>query len=140
MKLRFRRGVFRFGLLGLLVAGVMLTVLVGSAPAADPPPGCTTTAGATTCVFAYTGAAQTWTVPAGVTSATFDVFGAQGGDGGKGGEVKATLPVTPGETLQIVVGGMGAASGCNHAGGFNGGGNGPTAGLCEFGGGGGGRE
>ncbi len=29
--------------------------------------------------FAYTGAAQTWTVPAGVTEATFEVYGAQGG-------------------------------------------------------------
>src|SRR3954470_5987087 len=116
---RFRRGVLRLGLLSLLVGGVMLTGLVGSA-AADPPAGCTTTAGVTTCVFAFTGAAQTWTVPAGGTSATFDVFGAQGGGGGKGGEVKATLPVTPGDALQIVVGGMGAASSCNHAGGFNG--------------------
>ncbi len=33
----------------------------------------------TTVKFAYTGAVQSWTVPAGVTSATFDVYGAQGG-------------------------------------------------------------
>ena len=36
-------------------------------------------AAATTATFNYTGAAQTWTVPAGVTSATFDLYGAQGG-------------------------------------------------------------
>ncbi|MEI2744869.1 MAG: hypothetical protein V9G22_04970 [Ottowia sp.] len=29
--------------------------------------------------FAYTGAAQTWTVPAGVTQVTLDLRGAQGG-------------------------------------------------------------
>ena len=79
MRFRFRRGVLRLGLLGLLVGGVMLTGLVGSATAADPPAGCTTTAGVTTCVFAYRGAAQTWTVPDGVTEATFDLYGAQGG-------------------------------------------------------------
>ena len=39
-----------------------------------PPPGT-----ATTETFNYTGAAQTWTVPAGVTTATFDVYGAEGG-------------------------------------------------------------
>ena len=36
-------------------------------------------ASAKTRTFNYTGAAQTWTVPAGVTQATFDLFGAQGG-------------------------------------------------------------
>jgi hypothetical protein len=80
-------------------------------------------------VFAYTGAAQTWTVPLAVTSATFDVFGAQGGDnhngtaaGGKGAEVNASVPVTSGQTLQIVVGGAGAPTFGSCSGGFNGGG------------------
>ena len=45
--------------------------------------------------FEYTGAAQQWTVPADVSSATFDVYGAQGGGvrglfsdtpGGRGGD------------------------------------------------------
>ena len=52
------------------------------AMAADPPAGCSTSAGQTTCVFAYTGAPQVWNVPAGATSATFFVYGAQGGAGG----------------------------------------------------------
>ena len=37
-------------------------------------------ASATTETFNFTGAAQTWTVPAGVTEATFDLYGAQGGE------------------------------------------------------------
>ncbi|MDW5598902.1 glycine-rich protein, partial [Conexibacter stalactiti] len=75
--------------------------------------------------FTYTGGARTWEVPTGVTEATFTLrgaagaAGAPGGAGGLGAEVRATLPVTPGETLTIRVGGEGALTG---AGGFNGGG------------------
>ncbi len=52
---------------------------------------------------------QSWIVPAGVTAATFDVLADHGKDwcphtGGLGGETIATIPVTPGETLQIDVG------------------------------------
>jgi len=78
--------------------------------------------------FSYTGTMQTFVVPAGVTSVRVDVRGAQGGSaiynqpgtrpddvGGKGGRVTAEYPVTPGQTLYIVVGGNS---------GFNGGGNG----------------
>ena len=48
------------------------------------------------------GAAQYWTVPAGVTQATFTLYGAAGGTdsadapGGSGAEVTGALPVTPG--------------------------------------------
>lgn len=54
-----------------------------------------------------------WVVPADVASATFGVYGARGGAsgssiGGAGGGVVATLALTPGETLQIKVGGAGA--------------------------------
>jgi hypothetical protein len=75
------------------------------------------------------GAAQTWTVPDGVNAATFDVLGAQGGGsfGGAGGEAIATISLTPGQQLQVNVGGAGGNTG---AGGFNGGGG-------YFGGGGG---
>jgi hypothetical protein len=83
------------------------------------------------CTFASTGAAQAWTVPAGVTSATFDLYGAAGGDsggfsfahapGGHGAHMQATLGVTPGATIQVMVGGQGGTNG-NEAGGFNGGG------------------
>ena len=78
--------------------------------------------------FKYTGAKQTFKVPAGVTLVTITASGASGAagwdyyygsyaaPGGLGGRVKATIPVTPGERLAIFVGGSGAD------GGFNGGG------------------
>ena len=74
--------------------------------------------------FSFTGAVQTWVVPAGVTSVTVDARGASGlttiaGTGGRGGRVQATLAVTPGQTLNLYVGGAG--TGCN-TGGWNGGG------------------
>ena len=66
--------------------------------------------------FNYTGTAVTWTVPAGVTTATFDLYGAAGGSyaigspggvGGKGGHVQASVDLTPGDTLNLRVGGQG---------------------------------
>jgi uncharacterized repeat protein (TIGR01451 family) len=143
-------GGWRLGVLGMLFGALVLSLLVGSSAAADPPAGCTTSAGVTTCVFAYTGAAQTWTVPAGVSSATFDLFGAQGGDGliipfgfpragGMGGEAKATLAVTSGQVLEVFVGGQGASTPSGGAGGFNGGAaGGATDGNARGGPGGGG--
>ncbi len=75
--------------------------------------------------FNYTGAPQNWVVPSCVTSITVVVRGAQGGgtNGGLGAEVTGTMAVTPGQTLQINVGGQG---GCP-TGGWNGGGTGATA-------------
>jgi hypothetical protein len=100
-----------------------------------------------TCTFAYTGAAQTWTVPAGLTSATFDALGAQGGgglgtSGGLGGEATANLSLTPGATVTVVVGGQGGGI-CNGGAGFNGGGAGGIStvhNVCSGGGGGGGSD
>ena len=75
--------------------------------------------------FNYTGTAQTWTVPAGVTSINIDAYGSAGDHGpaakpynSKGGRVQATMSVTPGQVLNVYVGGMG---------GFNGGGGPGTA-------------
>lgn len=87
--------------------------------------------------FNYTGAAQTWTVPSCVTTITVTVEGAQGGgpNGGLGAVVTATLAVTPGQVLQINVGGQGGAP----TAGWNGGGAGQTASSVpdySFGGGG----
>ena len=82
-------------------------------------------ASADTQTFTYTGSSQTWTVPAGVTSASFDLYGAAGGSytspfpGGKGGRATATLSVTPGEAIDVNVGG--AAQ--RFSGSFNGGGS-----------------
>ena len=81
--------------------------------------------------FNYTGAAQTYTVPAGVTKIQVVADGASGGIYGDvsntavGAHVVANLTVVPGEVLTVSVGGQGATgSGGTQAGGFNGGGNG----------------
>src|SRR5262245_30756235 len=144
MTVRPRLGVLRLALLGLVAAGATLAALGWSSPAAAFPVNCTPAPGVIRCVFAYTGRAQSWTVPAGITEATFDVFGAEGGSvldfsvGGLGGEATATIPLTPGDTLRIMVGGQGqdVFSG-GAAGGFNGGGNGGIGGFGTGGGGGG---
>ena len=70
-------------------------------------------------------AAQSFTVPAGVTSLGVDVVGASGTTvppslAGAGGRVQAILPVTPGETLTIMVAGSGGSN-SGGAGGFPGG-------------------
>jgi hypothetical protein len=107
----------------------------------DSGPTCAQTRSFTTLpgiTFDYTGAARSWTVPPGVSSVAFDVFGAQGAGAegvGLGGEARATIPVSPGQVLQINVGGRSDSS----TGGFNGGGDGgvPTSlGRPGFGGGG----
>ena len=104
---------------------------------------------ATPATFAFTGAAETFTVPDGITALAITLTGAAGGgsascvdgemsqdDGGLGAVVTATLAVTPGEALTIRVGGKGGfteVSGDNSPGGYNGGGDGGY-----YGGGGGG--
>jgi hypothetical protein len=86
-----------------------------------------------------------WIVPDGVTSVTVDAYGAAGGngqipeepsEGGLGGRTRATIEVTPGETLQVNVGGLGGSytGGGPAIGGTNGGGD---AGGYGAGGGGG---
>lgn len=73
--------------------------------------------------FGYTGAEQSFALPTGVTEVTITESGASGslaytsGVSGLGGLVKATIPVTPGETLEIFVGGEGAPSGSGYNGG-----------------------
>ncbi len=79
--------------------------------------------------FRYTGKAQSFKVPAGVTNLTVVALGAAGaGESGsyhgyyeyygRGSRVYAIIPVTPRETLYVFVGGQGSTIG-----GFNGGGN-----------------
>ena len=74
--------------------------------------------------FTYTGSVQTWIVPPCVTSINVVVAGAKGGGntGGNGARITSTLSVTPGQTLNIYVGGMGTCG--NNSGGWNGGGTG----------------
>lgn len=70
--------------------------------------------------FQFTGSSQTWQVPAGVTRISFKIYGASGGRGGAGGEVRGELTSLP-STLLIYVGGQGT-EGANAPGGYNGGG------------------
>jgi hypothetical protein len=87
--------------------GVALTAGLVLAPAGLlAPPQAAAQTNQTTVTFGYSGGAQIWTVPAGVSSARFDVSGAQGGSGctvqalgGLGGEVLATLAVAPGQVV-----------------------------------------
>jgi len=78
--------------------------------AAVVPAGSTTSGNPVTCIFLETGGAQTWTVPSGVTQATFTLYGAEGNNhsghaaSGLGAKVTATLPVTAGTVLQVNVG------------------------------------
>ena len=77
--------------------------------------------------FTYTGADQTFTVPANVTSINVYLWGAGGygpgsfsGLGGGGAFVSGSLAVTPGSVFTLLVGGAGGIS----SGGFGGGGSG----------------
>lgn len=94
----------------------------------------TSLANAQSQTFNYTGAAQTYTVPACVYSLEIELKGASGGgsqgqsvgSGGKGGRLKATISVVPGEVLNIFVGQAGAISTAQNNAGWNGGGIGGT--------------
>jgi hypothetical protein len=79
--------------------------------------------------YLFTGAMQSFTVPASVAYIDVDITGAAGGGIGNGfpgfgARVQTSIPVTPGSTLYIFVGGQGGVSSA----GFNGGGAGTEAG------------
>lgn len=104
-----------------------------------------------TTTFNYTGALQTFVVPAGVTSVSIEAYGAQGGSseggapGGLGGYATGSLSVNGGDVLNIYVGGTGiaAVSVNSFTGGYNGGGSGGITSAANFlprGGGGGGAS
>jgi hypothetical protein len=137
-------------LVALVAAMAALLIAYNTSPAraADS---CQPSGSQVVCTFEYTGAAQSWTVPDGVSQATFDVFGAQGGSepsgkpGGLGGEATATIAVNPGDTLQVNVGGAGGNGTTTQRGpgGFNGGASGGSPGGsfgAPAGGGGGGAS
>ena len=98
--------------------------------------------------FNYTGASQSFTVPAGVTSISAWLYGGGGGLGGAGGndpsttaglgfEALTAIAVTPGEVLTVIVGGGGAnSSGLTGAPSSYGGGGAGGNGSSPYGGGG----
>lgn len=75
--------------------------------------------------FSYTGAQQTYVVPAGVTKVLVEAYGASGNDAGSGngGFIDAAIDVTPGETLYAYVG-QGLTGGAAYNGGAPGAGGG----------------
>ncbi|WP_180357032.1 DUF11 domain-containing protein [Streptomyces sp. TLI_146] len=116
---RLRRGGLTRRLTTLVLPGTMAFALAGAGLVALAPPALA----ATTVTFSYTGGAQSFTVPDKVYSISVDAFGAQGQDGpeggsagGLGGEAQSRLAVTPGQVLQINVGGSGGYGGAGAAG------------------------
>ncbi|WP_230198419.1 glycine-rich protein [Luminiphilus syltensis] len=91
---------------------------------------CAGSAFGVTDTYTYTGAAETFVVPTGVTSVTIEAWGAQGGmsdpvTDNLGGYAKGDLSVSPGDVLNIYVGGQPSGE----QGGFNGGGAGDSLGA-----------
>ena len=95
--------------LGAGSIGGLIAVTTTPAGAAPTCVGTTTV----TCTYLSTSALDTFVVPAGVTSVTITADGAQGaaGDigvsGGEGAVLESTFTVTPGSTLNVLVGGTG---------------------------------
>ena len=101
-------------LAALLLACVLAALVLSISPArasAQPAPDASSSP-AVAQSFGYSGSVQTYTVPAGVNSLQVSATGGSGtgyyhADGGAGGTVNATIPATPGQTLDIYVGGNG---------------------------------
>jgi hypothetical protein len=106
----------------------------------------------TTVQFAYTGADQSFTVPAGVYSIQVDLYGAAGGNGswggwnygwsgGPGGYTHGTIAVTPGQVLTVMVGQGGAGGATSNATfSYGGGGRNCNGSDCQYAAKGGGRS
>ena len=123
---------------GCLVSHRIVVLLCAAALALLAEPAAGFAAGTATKTFSTPGT-YAWTVPASVTSATFNVAGGQGGSGqnasgGQGASLQGTLAVTPGQAFNLTVAGQGGSDN----GGFGGGGNaGPNGGSGSSAGGGG---
>lgn len=95
--------------------------------------------------FGASSARQRFVVPEGVTSLAVKLWGAGGGTcgprGGAGGYVSVpSLPVMPGETIEVIVGGGGVCRAVESPGGFGGGGRGSDNRVYAWSGSGGGRS
>jgi hypothetical protein len=135
---------FRMRIVSNVVA-VSAVVAIAAVSFASPAFATTTD---TSVAFSATGAIQTWTVPSGVTQIYVDMAGGEGGasyGGGAGGaELTGALPVTPGEVLHIIAGGVGGSGSEYSYGGGGGGGSfiystANQAGILAAAGGGGGQ-
>jgi|SRR5580700_1073728 hypothetical protein len=127
----FRSSVFSIGVAIAILCGCSASQLPNASSKSQAVAGKTKTFSHTGKeTFSYTGKEQKFKVPAGVTQITVTATG--GGSptgkwslGANGGRVLATIPVTPGETLAVFVGGAGnlsaGSSGAGGSGGFNGG-------------------
>ena len=127
---------------GVLVAGSLGLTMTRSGAnghGANPAPSAVCAADCTVTVPYSKYPRYFWVAPAGVTSITFDVRGADGGSsqtdcpspctitaGGRGGRITGTLAVTPGKTYYFLIGGSGqnfaGPQGASPKGGYNGGG------------------
>ena len=107
-------------------AVIVCAAVVSAAPARA--------AGPVTVTFGAVGT-HTWTVPAAVTSLQLSLAGGEGGTapvnpapGGRGATVAATVAVTPGDTVDVVVAGAGSSDGTGGVGGGGRGGSDDAAG------------
>ena len=122
-----RRQSARLTLIAASIAALVAAIApVAPAFAADP----------VNVVFNYTGAEQSWAVPANVSSIHVVLIGGRGGSGrvagGQAARVEGDITVTPGSTLYVEVGGIGAVRNFFAPGltaGFNGGGAAPGNGT-----------
>ena len=94
---------------GLALAVAVIPAGLASAAPAALPAGCTQSGATVTCSYGYTGAEQTFTVPAGITAVQVDAIGAAGGaysqPGGEGAKVTGTLGgLSGGQVLYVEVG------------------------------------
>ena len=98
------------GAIVLASGGVIVATGLTSTPAGAASCTGTTTV---TCTYLATLALDTFVVPAGITSVTITADGAQGAagnigvSGGEGAVLESTFTVTPGSTLNVLVGGAG---------------------------------
>ncbi|NGO79389.1 carboxypeptidase regulatory-like domain-containing protein [Streptomyces sp. YC504] len=133
----------------LAVGSVPAAAAPGSGQGADAMRGkaaCTPTAPYTGCqLFNFTGSRQSFTVPEKAIELKAELKGASGGGsgapianqhGGAGGLTTATMPVKPGDTLSVTVGGGGKSGASTSLGGYMGGGHGGRGTRSGAGGGG----
>src|ERR1700722_9326837 len=130
MKRSLRPRLGRVTVAACSIVGMSATALLVMGSPASAAPVCSGGAVNTcTVTFSTPGVGQSWAVPTGVTSESFDLFGATGAlTGGDGARVTGTLSLAAGTSVTVDVGGAGSGG----TGGANGGGN------AFFGGGGGG--